>query len=567
MRTAGNSTLYKPELYPQKQKQRTCSPVPLGRPPRTKLWTSVLIGCLVVSIVYTAEVTRTIQFLPPYASSPSSTRHHSTTRNLPPDYSELRKWESKLPQHRPDLLFPEGRSGRSVLFSNSRVNRVGWNNKLNDMYGILSLLQLSRSRALILSSARLLNTWLAHESNRAYVFHDFIWAKTHYPWRTTVDEPDPRTPLNALMSGPSAGGPWDQEDAAPRAVSEAWFDVVCPKQERKIINTRDVKPALQSADGKVIFETWRRLLDESPERCIEVVAAGPEEDAWPETFDIHFWSGHRSVSLWNKFKVAPVSRLLATSPTVESAIDTNAYLFRAPRSPDPSQDTFQNVLSIHVRRGDFKEACIEHAQQNSTFYNWNLLPFLPDAFEPPSAPTRAGLAPGQNTADNEAIFLARCLPSADSITQTVRKAKNDYLRSAYTDSHGGYSPRRPRNPSLDVLYVMSNDRTPWLDNLKQTLKNDGWKHIVTSRDLDLTSEQQDVSVAVDMDIGRRSAVFIGNGVSIATVVFDCLTSDLNIYSTVVLLHKQRYPSSVGGRKKAHQHSSLVIHGCRLFELP
>lgn len=389
------------------------------------------------------------------------------------------------------------------------------------------------------------------------MFHDFIWAKTHYPWPTTADEPDPRTPLNALVSGPSSGGPWAEEDAAPRAVSEAWFDIVCPKHKRKIVNTRDVKPALQSADGKVIFETWRRLLDESRERCIEVIAASPEEDAWPETFDIHFWSGHRSVSLWDRFKSAPVSRLLATSPTVESAIDTNAHLFRAPRSQGPDEDVFQNVLSIHVRRGDFKEACIEHAQQNSTFYNWNLLSFLPDAFEPPSAPARAGLSPGQNTAENEAVFLARCLPSADSITQTVREARNDYLHANNADDRLGYSPRRPRTAPLDVLYIMSNDQTPWLDSLKETLKNDGWKHIVTSRDLRLTSEQQDVSVAVDMDIGRRSAVFIGNGVSIPVVLFHCPTF-LTVRLIVVLLHKQCYSSSIGGREKAYQHPSLVI---------
>jgi len=58
---------------------------------------------------------------------------------------------------------------------------------------------------------------------------------------------------------------------------------------------------------------------------------------------------------------------------------------------------------------------------------------------------------------------------------------------------------------------MSNDRTEWLDNLKDALRNDGWGRIVTSRDLRLNPGQKDVSVAVDMDIGRRSAVFIGNG--------------------------------------------------------
>ncbi|KAF8967035.1 hypothetical protein BDZ97DRAFT_1916991 [Flammula alnicola] len=356
---------------------------------------------------------------------------------------------------------------------------------------------------------RLLNTWLAYKSNRAYVFHDFIWEKSHYPWPSSTDDSNPRTPLNALISGPSAGGPWDPNDTAPRSISEAWFDIVCPKQERRFINTRDVKPDLHSADGKVIFEKWRKLLDEAPEQCIEVQAATPGEDPFPETFDIWFWSSPRSVSLWDEFKSSPVSRLLGTSRNVHSAIDDNLRLFHADRRRT-SNDPFDSVLAIHVRRGDFKEACIEHAEQNSTFYNWNLLPFLPDKFHPPPIPSGVALAPGKNTPENESIFLARCLPSQESIASTVRNARDEYLQAR---SQGALSGRLNRNlrRSLDVLYIMSNDGTAWLDVLKKTLRKDGWGRIVTSRDLELTAEQKDVGVAVDMDIGRRSAVFIGNG--------------------------------------------------------
>lgn len=51
----------------------------------------------------------------------------------PPAYTEIRKWESNLPQHNFDLPYPEGKFGRYVLFSNSRTHLSGWNNKLNDM--------------------------------------------------------------------------------------------------------------------------------------------------------------------------------------------------------------------------------------------------------------------------------------------------------------------------------------------------------------------------------------------------------------------------------------------------
>ena len=362
-----------------------------------------------------------------------------------------------------------------------------------------------------LTPTRLFNAWLAHESSRAYVFHDFIWEKTHYPWSTSAQASPPVTPLNALVAGPFAGAPWGPDDPAPRSVSEPYFDLVCPQSERRIINTRDVKPALRDADGLVIFETWRALLASTPDRCIEVQAPSPEEDAFPETFDLWFWSGPRSVSLWSAFVDAPVSRLLRTSRVVAGAVAANARLFTPirPAIRTAAADPFARVLAIHVRRGDFKEACLEHAALNDTFYNWNLLPILPDKFDLPPLPSGVHLPAGRNTPANEARFLERCLPGPDAIAAKVREARRDYL--AHPSSNDAGAGRRV----LDVLYIMSNDGTTWLDALKETLRADGWARIVTSRDFRLTAEQKDVGVAVDMDIGRQSAVFIGNGVCLS----------------------------------------------------
>ncbi|KAF9485830.1 hypothetical protein BDN70DRAFT_870720 [Pholiota conissans] len=443
---------------------------PLARPSRPRLW-ALLLTALAISVLYDVEVKRNLKLVYEF------TLYRPINRDAPPDYTEMREWESRLPQHDTELPFPEGKTGRYVLFANSRAHQAGWNNKLNEM---------------------LFNTWLAHDSNRAYVFHDFIWEKTHYPWRTPANASNPLTPLTALVAGPSAGAPWDAGDSAPRAVTEVYFDLVCPKHTRRVINTRDVKPRLRHADGSVIFDAWRRLLSEAPERCIEIEAATPEEDAFPETFDIYFWSGRRSVSLWDAFKDAPVSRLLRTSPTVQAAVDANAHLFQPARPHTNTRaNPLESVFSIHVRRGDFKQACLEHAALNSTFYNWNLLPFLPDKFDPPPPPPGITLLKGTNTPENEAAFLARCLPFPEAIAHKVREARREYRE------HTGHR--------LDVLYIMSNDGTTWLDALKETLRADGWNRIVTSRDLRLTAQQKDVGVAVDMDIGRQSAVFIGNG--------------------------------------------------------
>jgi hypothetical protein len=51
----------------------------------------------------------------------------------PPEYKRLKRWEMDLPQHNLDLPFPEGRTGRYVLFKNQVVG-LGWNNGLNEVY-------------------------------------------------------------------------------------------------------------------------------------------------------------------------------------------------------------------------------------------------------------------------------------------------------------------------------------------------------------------------------------------------------------------------------------------------
>ncbi|KAJ7170659.1 hypothetical protein C8R43DRAFT_980371 [Mycena crocata] len=383
----------------------------------------------------------------------------------PPTYEKLWRWEQELPQHNEQ----EGKMQRYVKFSN-QARRLGWNNILNEI---------------------LMNTHLAYMSKRAYVFPTYHWSLTHYNWPPSQRLAEqPETPLNALLSGPSAGGSWDEGDDAPRAVSEAWFDQICPEDERRKINTIDVKGSIGQAEGEKVFDHWQKLLLDAPERCIEIVPAPYEVDNFPQVFDLWLFGSSRILSLWDSFSKSPTSRLLETSPIVESAVARNKYLFR-PRGHGP-RDPFQRMLAMHIRRGDYKQSCHALASFGSTYYSWNLLPFLPDAFTPLD----------ESHPDRLEKTMEHCSPSLDAILKKVRDARADFLHATKNQQH---------QQTLDVLYILTNEHDEWLGNLKDALEKDRWTTIVTSHDLELDAEQIDVSMAVDMDIARRAAVFIGNG--------------------------------------------------------
>ncbi|KAJ7504088.1 hypothetical protein B0H11DRAFT_2353118 [Mycena galericulata] len=323
-----------------------------------------------------------------------------------------------------------------------------------------------------------MNAHLAYVSGRAYVLQDYYWAHEHYQWpKQKWVNVAPRTPLNAIVSVPAvAGGPFEADDPAPRAVSEAWFDVVCPRRERRYINTRDVKPAVNQAPGIEVLNHWQTLLRDAPERCIEIVPASRKV-----TFDLVLWGGPRVLTLWDSF---------SHSPIVSAAVDRNTYLFipRGPRPPHSApRNPFQRMLALHLRRGDYEGHCRGMTYINLVFYSWNLFPHLPDRF---------GSEPDVPGKDER--FLTRCWPDVAGVVKKAAEARCDYLTHAASGNgtHG--------DATLDVMYLLTNEKSSWIDGLKETLGKDG---------PGADTEQTDVSMAVDMEIARRAAVLVGNGTS------------------------------------------------------
>ena len=344
-----------------------------------------------------------------------------------------------------------------------------------------------------------MNNYLAYKTNRAYVFSDFVWKREYYPWpeEKALTWP-PRSPLPSLISGPTVGDPWPANDPAPRSISADWFEVVCPPERRKIINTREYKPNLREAGGREIFETWKKALD-GPEPCIEIQSATTEEDQYSQVFDLWTWGYGKLIEIWDEFKASPISQNLGASHIVEKAIRDNEHVFHATRNEIGFVDPYSRMLAIHLRRGDYKEACKMLSNKNATYYSWNLFDFLPDKFIPPS-----GGVMEKNTPENEALYMEHCLPPDEDILRKIRDSRSDYLIAAQKEG---------RTETVDVLYILTNDDSEWLTEVKKSMKNEGWRVIKTSRDLKLNMEAKEVSMAVDMEIARKASVFIGNGVS------------------------------------------------------
>ena len=98
-------------------------------------------------------------------------------------------------------------------------------------------------------------------------------------------------------------------------------------------------------------------------------------------------------------------------------------------------------------------------------------------------------------------YLERCFPTIEQIVDRVRQVLADQKKT-----YGG-------KKELKRIYIMTNGDTAWLDDLKGALMGiKKWDSVTNSRDLRLGWEAKPVAQAMDMLVGQRADVFIGNGV-------------------------------------------------------
>jgi len=247
----------------------------------------------------------------------------------------------------------------------------------------------------------------------------------------------------------------------------------------------DVNPSIS-------FETWLKALKDAPESCIEVVANQTRRDMGfaPQPIDIFAFAAERILSLWEEFRDSPVSRLTGASNITLEAVDNNLGLFGASGVDSPTADPFDGILALHIRRGDYREHCTDTLWKDKLgFFGWNQLSYLPDRFT----------VAGDTTLEE---FDKHCYPDDDAILKKIRDVK-----MRWEGGHGVGARQQ-----LDTVFLMTNAGHAWQEQMKRRLRDSGWSTVVTTQDLVLDAQQTEVSMAIDTELARRAAVFIGNGV-------------------------------------------------------
>lgn len=376
-----------------------------------------------------------------------------------------------------------------------------------------------------------MNALLSHTVNRAFVFDNYTWNPDGPDYSDYNGKLIPsRIPLSAIMSGPVIGASWPHGDPTPRSVTREYFKQVCPKP--LFIHSTEINEDLRldsEVPASVIFDKWVDKLNSIDNPCVEIT-----RDSY-QLFEIWLFGSKRILSIWPRLSKSPVLRDFSWSPLILRTFAQNAHLFGANQPPFrfvpsylrpssltsivPSElhnvepllkpektDPIPGLLVLHIRRGDFGAHCAHLAKWSSDWNGFNKFSALPDKFRPPTP-----IGWGETTEENVQMYMKRCFPTIDQIALRVREVLADQQKV-----HGN-------KKELKRVYVMTNGDKEWLEELKEALMEvKQWDAVITSRDIYLSWEAKPVAQAVDMLIGQRAQVFIGNG-------FSSLTSNIVMF--------------------------------------
>lgn len=83
-----------------------------------------------------------------------------------------------------------------------------------------------------------------------------------------------KIPLTAYINSPTSGAPLPAGDNGPRAVSDWWYDKLCPEHRRLQVNSTEINVELEVDfdvdDGIVIIEKWAKYLGSLDAQCVNL---------------------------------------------------------------------------------------------------------------------------------------------------------------------------------------------------------------------------------------------------------------------------------------------------------
>jgi hypothetical protein len=107
-------------------------------------------------------------------------------------------------------------------------------------------------------------SYLAYMSRRSFVFEDYVWSHSPFPYTIYDFALRPvRIPLNAFISGPTAGGPMP----GPRAISAEFWETVCPPEKQRTVSSSD---APSDVEGDMLIEWWVKKLNNIQDACVTI---------------------------------------------------------------------------------------------------------------------------------------------------------------------------------------------------------------------------------------------------------------------------------------------------------
>ena len=157
-------------------------------------------------------------------------------------------------------------------------------------------------------------------------------------------------------------------------------------------------------------------------------------------------------------------------------------------------------MALHLRRGDFEDHCKILGERHQGTTTWATLPFLQLAVFPPSLDI-----------SNATSVMEHCYPTLYRILDAVslQARSHPHLRRLHVLHDGAWD-----HPLVYLQYyklVEALKNAAWAE--KQGWKNGAMLRVTHSADVPIAIGERDFSVCVDVELGRRAEVFIGNGYS------------------------------------------------------